>query len=160
MRRTRPPPRVRPLKEISVQIMANHTPWLISKLAGGVVSVAKAPYSSTAEGEALEEARLAAETIVLPLAQPAELLPRGEAVLRAQVRFSVTCGAAGLLVPLCCEESAARHVLQTCVHLYSSSRQCMRVCTCFSVEFSLSAALQPRMHAHIIAPCAERRLSS
>lgn len=45
------------------------------------------------EEEGLDEARLAAEQIVMPLQQPVELLPRSELVRKAQVAL---CGRLGL----------------------------------------------------------------
>jgi hypothetical protein len=46
------------------------------------------------EEEGLEEARLAAESIVVPLQQPVELLPRPEHVRRAQVALAAQLGLA------------------------------------------------------------------
>lgn len=46
-------------------------------------------YRAHQEDEALDEAIIAVESIVLPLGQPVELLPRAEDVLAAQVRCEV-----------------------------------------------------------------------
>lgn len=56
-------------------------------LAGGAVATPKPSYQASNEADGLEEARLAAEQIVLPLRQPVELLPRVEGVLKAQIRM-------------------------------------------------------------------------
>ena len=64
--------------------------WLAAARANASESWAasgKLPYGSWDADEALEEAKVAAEQITLPLLQAVELLPRSHSVIQAQINY-------------------------------------------------------------------------